>query len=250
MWGSSCAIILRGHSSRVGSANYGSIPVDFDCERTSIASLKQNVIEPLQSVYEKVHVYCCPSVPDMKRDYLMAELAPWLKVYKECVGGDQLSNICNSLTSIPFKDAPEDCRYDSVFFTRFDLLYKKPITEWGIKLDSCDVCYPFKHVNWQEGSCYEVPDTMIWINNKQGQFFRFVERIYCMLGACAGYRYGESLHGIYKLLEEGGLKQCFMCDEIHATNTATTDWWACNPFYAHSGRHYYYNDFTSPCFLK
>lgn len=251
MWGFNCAIILRGHSSRRGNANYGSIPVDFDCEKTSIASLKQNIIKPLQTVYQNVHVYCCPSSPDGKREYLTSELASWIKVYKECAGGCQLSNICNALASVPFHDAPSDCRYDSVFFTRFDLLYKKPITEWGVQTESCDVCYPFRHVNWQEGSHHEVPDTMIWINNKQGQFFKFVERIHCLLDACAKHRYGESLHTIYKLLEEGSLSQCFMSDQIFRTNTAQpNDPYGKNPFYVHSGRHYYHDDFYSPCLLS
>lgn len=244
-----CIVLLRGHSFRKGTANFNSIEVDFDCARTSIRSLKDQVLEPLRSVYSNINIFCCPS-DDHRKEYLISSLSPTL--FKNCDGGDQLTSIVNALESIPNKESAWHRPFDAVFFTRLDLLYKKPITEWGFGGDSV-VNYPFRHVGWGEGDCHEVPDTMMWINNIDDGYRRFTDQIACLLRnpRCFGHRYGHSLHGIYKLLEGAGISQSFAIDTIHRTNTAhPNDPFGKNPFYAHSGRLYHHDDFHSPCFLK
>jgi hypothetical protein len=246
---SKVAIILRGHSIRKGTANYNSIEVDFNCDRGSITSLKTNIIAPLKTLYDTVDVYCCPSNTGSE-EYLIKELSPNV-FYKECICENQLNNMIDALKSVP--QETNSSKYDAVFITRFDLLYKKPITEWGITDDSCDLYYPFRHVWWDEAvPCYNVPDTFHWIDNKRDAYSKFVDVMNWANNEGSQWMFGTSLHSLYNMILKSNINisQCFMCDTIHATNTTTKDWWAINPFYAHSGRHYMFDDFTSSSFLK
>lgn len=253
---SKVAIILRGHSIRKGMANYNSIEVDFNCDRGSITSLKTNIISPLKTLYDTVDVYCCPSNTGSK-EYLTNELSPNM-FYKECICENQLNNMIHALKSIP--QETNSPKYDAVFITRFDLLYKKPITEWGITDDSCDLYFPYRDVWWDEAvPCYNVPDVFHWINNKRNAYSKLINLMNWANGEGSHWMFGTSLHSMVNLIIKSGIdiNYCFMCDGKHNTNcspicpTCTPDGMGHNnPLCAHSGRHYMFDDFTSNCFLK
>lgn len=98
------------------------------------------------------------------------------------VGYRQFEVVSKGLANIP----PDDGSV--ILVLRFDLIYKKPITEWFDFDKDFDVCVPFREVGWEQWFDYWVPwkakysskrmgDCFHIINNERGNLRKFMRAI-------------------------------------------------------------------------
>jgi len=248
-----CAILLRGHSKRTRTDPYD--PIYFDALLGGVQSFKENVLAPLKDQYE-VDVYMVPSNNDNIAQ-LCAELSPrqfWLSMNE----GDlaQSTNMLTGLTMLRKQD-----HYDCIFITRFDILYKKKITEF-VNGRNEDVIIPFFDVQTTPNrSC----DIMHWINNDSENkvFDKFIDSVLDIRNNNKEYnekntweKRERTFHDIYNPLTERGLKVGVMVEGNYDSNTSR--WpgaWKLpegsrNDIFAMSGRLYYYDDIHHPTLFR
>lgn len=248
-----CAILVRGHSKRVRNDQYD--PIYFDATLGAVQSFKQNVLIPLKEQYD-VDVYLVPSNNDNIAELCM-ELSP--VQFRMSINNNDLAQSTNMLTGLDMIRKQD--HYDCIFITRFDILYKKKITEF-INNKNQDVIIPFFDVQTTPNRCCDI---MQWINNDSENkvFDKFIESILDIRNNTAEYnakntweKREKTFHDLYNPLTQRGLSVGVMVEGNYDSNTSR--WpgaWKLpegsrNEIFALSGRLYYYDDINHPTLFK
>jgi len=250
----SIAIILRGHQKRHRYAHdAGQTPLDFDCTRGSIDSFINMVKKPLELKYN-IYIYVV-SPDNLYDNYLINKIKPikiwhppgsekFIHVVEDLCNG---KNIQNSLykgenTQVytfsygakKLLEEKEIDKFDHLLILRPDALYKKSINEWNINFNTTCV-FPFYE---SDKEIKRAPDCIYWINKRKDNGIRKV------LEVISNYDFPYELHGLIGVFDKKGIEYDFMTKESFVSATYGPQSCCKNPFYALSGRKYFFEDIS------
>ena len=252
----SIVILLRGHQKRHRYAHdAGNTPLDFDCTKGSIDSFINMIKKPLE---QKYNVYIYVVSPDNIYDnYLINKIKPikifhppgaekFIHLVEDLRGGKNIldsryrgENSQVHTFSYGAKKLLEEKKidvFDHILVLRTDALYKKTINEWNINFNTTCVL-PFYECDQKNKRS---PDCIHWVNKRKD------DGIKKFLKLISEYNFPHDLHGLIKVFEVKGIEYDFMIKESFISGTNGPQSGCKNPFYALSGKKYFFKDISHP----
>ena len=207
----------------------------FDIQK----NFQKMILNPLKKYNPKIYISTWQSpIAHKLKKYSFNIKIHELK-YFDKTGYKQANIILNGLNLIP------NNQNDLILILRFDLLWKKPITEWFPFKKNFDICFPWKGHDGQPDpkllwDCCEQTGDYFWgIQNKNNNLKRFKIAIKNSLEdqLKRGYPY-NNLHEIYSFLKD--LKCIFAIKGFYPSTSCSR--YSTNPIFINYNRPYHFKD--------
>ena len=222
--GKRCAVLFRGHVKR----KKPSFVEEFDFTKT-FPNIRENIIEPLRQLDMAVDIYSAVHRSDMDEALLEALQPRIYYFFGEEIG--QFSGYLGGLRLVEQANA----EYDLIVVSRLDMLFKKPITEFGLDVEKINFL-------WKEPTRIElVCDTFhAFHGDFLAPFIRTMEVVRDVEYMDA--RVGQAL--IYKLMRmlSGGRAIHFVEQELYYSGTHGESAPNNNPIFRIFGPPYHFDE--------
>jgi hypothetical protein len=246
------AVLIRGHhhyEEHLGKPNTSEIrmttsPKQFDY-REFYHSIIKNIINPIKNLQASIDIYI--STYHSKIEETLFNLEHFKNINLLNIdGSSQILTLKKGLDIIPNQ-------YDSYLILRFDLLYKKPITDFWQPKNEEKIFLTWKETEHLWKSHNRIGDALFIINGKKS-FEDFKNGIKKYLHT-EDYNYntkakdGEiyfptrSAHYAYPFIKNETNNIEFLVDGYYDTGTSIPNPLCKNPIYIQAKRPYYFDDY-------